>query len=84
MIAKEVKEKLRAVVGAEHCIETTHECFGYSYDSSFIPMSTQNIPPLVLQAQAGRFHAWAGIEAHGKTPQVGVHGPTRASWRRSW
>lgn len=49
MIEKEVKEKFRAIVGAEYCLEATHECFGYSYDSSFIPMSPQNIPTLVLR-----------------------------------
>ncbi len=48
MIANEIKRKIRNIVGLENAIDSTEECFGYSYDSSFVPMSPENIPDLVV------------------------------------
>lgn len=49
MITNELKAKIRAIVGAENALDSTIECFGYSYDSSFVPMETKNIPQLVVR-----------------------------------
>lgn len=48
MISDEVKMKIRNIVGVENAIDSKDICFGYSYDSSFIPMSESNIPDLVV------------------------------------
>lgn len=48
MISDEIKIKIRNIVGLENAIDEKDECFGYSYDSSFVPMSTENIPDLVV------------------------------------
>jgi len=48
MITDEIKKKIRKIVGVENAIDSKDECFGYSYDSSFVPMSEDNIPDLVV------------------------------------
>lgn len=48
MITEAVKVKIRNIVGVENAIDSTIECFGYSYDSSFVPMTKENIPELVV------------------------------------
>jgi len=48
MITDEIKKKIRNIVGLENAIDGKEECFGYSYDSSFVPMSPENIPDLVV------------------------------------
>jgi len=48
MITDEIKAKIRNIVGSENAIDSKDVCFGYSYDSSFIPMSEGNIPDLVV------------------------------------
>ncbi|AIF50261.1 FAD-binding oxidoreductase [Pelosinus sp. UFO1] len=48
MITDEIKKKIRNIVGVENAIDSKDECFGYSYDSSFVPMSLENIPDLVV------------------------------------
>ncbi|WP_378954168.1 FAD-binding oxidoreductase [Pelosinus sp. sgz500959] len=49
MITDEIKEKIRKIVGPSHAIDSVVECFGYSYDSSFVSMSQENIPELVVR-----------------------------------
>ncbi|BBB89963.1 MAG TPA: FAD-linked oxidase C-terminal domain-containing protein [Methylomusa anaerophila] len=49
MISNEIKNKLQAVVGPEYVLDAEIDCFGYSYDSSFIPLSPNNIPDLVVR-----------------------------------
>ena len=49
MITNEVKEKLRAAVGAENVLDSDLDRFGYSYDSSFIPLLPANKPDLVVR-----------------------------------
>jgi len=49
MISTEMKKKLCAIVGAEYVLESEIDCFGYSYDSSFIPLSLHNKPELVVR-----------------------------------
>ncbi|MDF2634178.1 MAG: hypothetical protein K0R78_1052 [Pelosinus sp.] len=48
MIADEIKLKIRDIVGSENVLDSNVDCFGYSYDSSFVPMSAENIPDLVV------------------------------------
>ena len=48
MITDEIKMKIRNIVGVENALDAKDECFGYSYDSSFVPMSKEYIPDLVV------------------------------------
>jgi len=48
MITGAIKKQIRNIVGLENAIDAKDECFGYSYDSSFVPMSEDNIPDLVV------------------------------------
>lgn len=48
MIKDEIKTKIRNVVGPENAMDASVSCFGYSYDSSFIPMAESHIPDLVV------------------------------------
>ncbi|MDD4599490.1 putative FAD-linked oxidoreductase [bioreactor metagenome] len=48
MITEEIKLKVRDIVGSENVLESSVDCFGYSYDSSFVPMSADNVPDLVV------------------------------------
>lgn len=49
MISNELKAKIRNIVGPQNVLDSNIECFGYSYDSSFIPMSEENIPDIVVR-----------------------------------
>lgn len=49
MISTDIKNKLRAIVGAEFVLDSEIDCFGYSYDSSFVPLSPDNKPDLVVR-----------------------------------
>ncbi len=49
MITDEIKSKIRKVVGLENAMDSPIDCFGYSYDSSFVSMSQDNIPELVVR-----------------------------------
>lgn len=48
MIKDEIKAKIRTIVGQENIIDANINCFGYSYDSSFVPMDKEHIPDLVV------------------------------------
>lgn len=48
MVTEAVKAQIRNIVGPKNAIDSTIECFGYSYDSSFVPMAKENIPELVV------------------------------------
>ncbi|WP_346354083.1 FAD-binding oxidoreductase [Azotosporobacter soli] len=52
MISEEIKKKIRAIVGAENALDSKDECFGYSYDSSFVPLAEQHIPDLVVMPRS--------------------------------
>ena len=49
MIKEEIKAQIRKIVGPENALDGSINCFGYSYDSSFIPMAKENIPDLVVR-----------------------------------
>lgn len=49
MISEEVKKKIRAVVGEEYALDSELDRFGYSYDSSFVPLVPVNNPDMVVR-----------------------------------
>lgn len=49
MISEEIKNQLRAIVGPEYVLDSEIDCFGYSYDSSFIALSEKNKPDVVVR-----------------------------------
>lgn len=49
MITKDIKEKIQAVVGKEHVLDSQIDLFGYSYDSSFVPLVPANKPEIVVR-----------------------------------
>jgi len=49
MITEEVKQKIRDIVGTDHVLDSELNRFGYSYDSSFIPLLPANKPDLVVR-----------------------------------
>jgi glycolate oxidase len=49
MIADNVKQKIRDIVGKEHVLDSELNRFGYSYDSSFIPLIPASKPDLVVR-----------------------------------
>lgn len=49
MIDKAITQKIRAIVGEENVLDTNIDRFGYSYDSSFVPLAKENSPDLVVR-----------------------------------
>jgi len=49
MITEEIKEKIRKIVGAENVLDSETDRFGYSYDSSFVPLVPANLPEIVVR-----------------------------------
>ncbi len=49
MINAEVKKKFRAIVGDEYALDSDLDRFGYSYDSSFVPLVPANNPDMVVR-----------------------------------
>ncbi|TCL35232.1 glycolate oxidase [Anaerospora hongkongensis] len=49
MITKDIKAKIQAVVGKEHVLDAQIDLFGYSYDSSFVPLVPPNLPEMVVR-----------------------------------
>ena len=49
MITNEIKEKLKAAVGVDHVLDSNIDRFGYSYDSSFVPLLPANKPEVVVR-----------------------------------
>ncbi len=49
MISEEIKNKIRAIVGKEHVLDSEIDLFTYSYDSSFVPLLPPNKPHLVVR-----------------------------------
>ncbi len=51
MIASNTVQKIRDIVGAAHTLDSDLDLFGYSYDSSFVPLVPVNKPDLVVRPQ---------------------------------
>ncbi|MEW6334299.1 MAG: FAD-linked oxidase C-terminal domain-containing protein [Thermodesulfobacteriota bacterium] len=49
MITEEIKKLLRDMVGPENILDSDLDRFGYSYDSSFVPLLPANKPDLVVR-----------------------------------
>lgn len=49
MIATEVVQKIRDIVGAENALNSNLDRFGYYYDSSFVPLFPPKLPDLVVR-----------------------------------
>jgi len=49
MIRDRVKKRLREIVGKENFLDSDLDRFGYSYDSSFIPILPANNPDMVVR-----------------------------------
>jgi glycolate oxidase len=49
MITEEIKKKIHEIVGAENTLDSDLDRFGYSYDSSFVPLLPANKPELVVR-----------------------------------
>ena len=49
MIAKEVVQQIRTIVGKEYALDSDLDRFGYSYDASFVSLFPANLPDLVVR-----------------------------------
>ncbi len=49
MITEEIKQTIRGVVGPGHVLDSDLDRFGYSYDSSSLPLLPANKPDLVVR-----------------------------------
>jgi glycolate oxidase len=49
MISEAIKKEIRAVVGDDYALDGEVDLFGYSYDSSFVPLVPANTPDLVVR-----------------------------------
>ncbi|MCX7780258.1 MAG: FAD-binding protein [Negativicutes bacterium] len=83
MLNKEIKEKLRAIVGTEHVLDANLDRFGYSYDSSFVPLLPANKPDVVVRprttAEVAAVMALANEHSIPVTPRGAASGRTGGS-----
>ncbi len=49
MIGEDIKKRLRGIVGPENVLDSDLDRFGYSYDSSFVPLLPAKKPDLVVR-----------------------------------
>ncbi|MDR3670748.1 MAG: FAD-linked oxidase C-terminal domain-containing protein [Holophaga sp.] len=78
-----ILDDLRRAVGAEHVLDSGLDRFGYSYDSSFLPLVPARLPDLVVRPRtAGEVSAVMALaHAHGipVTPRGAASGRTGGS-----
>jgi glycolate oxidase len=83
MISDNVKRKIRDIVGKEHALDSELNRFGYSYDSSFVPLIPANKPDLVVRPltteEVSKVMAIAGEEGIPVTPRGAASGRTGGS-----
>ncbi len=83
MISAEVKNRLRAIVGDEYALDAELDRFGYSYDSSFVPLVPANNPDIVVRPltteQVAAVMAIAHEHAIPVTPRGAASGRTGGS-----
>jgi glycolate oxidase len=83
MITQEIKQKLRAIAGPEHVLDSDLDRFGYSYDSSFVPLVPPNRPDVVVQPlttqEVSQVMAVAHEHAIPVTPRGSASGRTGGS-----
>ncbi len=49
MITDKIKHQIRSIVGPENALDSDLDRFGYSYDSSYVPLRPENRPDLVVR-----------------------------------
>ncbi|MDU4959345.1 MAG: FAD-linked oxidase C-terminal domain-containing protein [Sporomusaceae bacterium] len=49
MIAKEIVQQIREIVGQENVLDSELDRFGYSYDASFVPLFPPHLPDLAVR-----------------------------------
>ncbi|MDA8124961.1 MAG: FAD-binding protein [Deltaproteobacteria bacterium] len=83
MITAEIKHKIRSVVGPENALDSEIDRFGYSYDSSFLPLSRETRPELVVRpattAEVAEVMAIANDQGIPVTPRGAASGRTGGS-----
>ena len=83
MITPESKEKIRAIVGEQNVLDGEIDRFGYSYDSSFVPLAAENRPDIVVRplttAEVSQVMAIANREGIPVTPRGAASGRTGGS-----
>lgn len=83
MITEEIKHKIRSIVGPENVLDADIDRFGYSYDSSFVPLSQAYSPELVVRPltteEVARVMAIANEQAIPVTPRGAASGRTGGS-----
>lgn len=52
MITERIKQQIRDIVGPDHVLDSDLNRFGYSYDSSFVPLLPPHKPDLVVRPLA--------------------------------
>lgn len=80
MINDEIKKKLQSIVGPENVLDSEIDRFGYSYDSSFVPLLPANKPDLVVRpittAEVSAVMALANEQGIPVTPRGAASGRT--------
>ncbi|MHB8091683.1 MAG: FAD-binding oxidoreductase [Syntrophales bacterium] len=83
MIPAAITQKIRDVVGAENVLTAELDLFGYSYDSSFVPLVPLNKPELVVRPlttdEVSRVMAIASEHEIFVTPRGAASGRTGGS-----
>lgn len=51
MISNEIKQQIAAIVGVGNALDSELDRFGYSYDSSFVPLVPPSLPDMVVRPQ---------------------------------
>lgn len=83
MITPECRERIRAIVGPQNVLDGEIDRFGYSYDSSFVPLAAENRPDLVVRplttGEVSQVMAIASREGIPVTPRGAASGRTGGS-----
>jgi glycolate oxidase len=83
MITDKIKEQIRSIVGADNALDSDLDRFGYSYDSSFVPLLPANKPDLVVRPlttlEVSKVMAVANEHAIPVTPRGAASGRTGGS-----
>ena len=78
-----ILDELRAAVGAEHVLDAAVDRFGYSYDSSFLPLTPPRRPDVVVRPrtveEVSKVMALAHAHAIPVTPRGAASGRTGGS-----
>ncbi|VBB07375.1 Hypothetical protein LUCI_2619 [Lucifera butyrica] len=74
MVSDAIKKQLCAIVGAENVLDADLDRFGYSYDSSFVPLIPPNKPDLVVRPMTTAEVAAVMALAHANTIPVTPRG----------